>query len=164
MGYKSQLFFILLLGALTAACGGGNSSSGGDPGMVVTPDPVPVPDPVPTTTPGEFALDCIDNDSVEVRLNGTALMQNLCGYAINVGQMNSRFPGLPPITEIPPGQIVAVKLADDQTDIGYGACRAPSIPQATEPGFFVCSDVAVQGKELIQSKLQNQTRTSRASY
>lgn len=165
MEFRSKAVLIILLCVLIQACGGGDTSSGGDTPVVATPDPVVVPDPGPTVISGESALECIDNDKVEVRLNRTALMQNLCGFAVNVAQLNSRFPGPPPITEIPPGQIVAVALADDQTSISYGVCRAPSVPEnAEEEGFFFCPDVIVQGKQLINSKSLNKLRSPRASY
>ena len=130
------------------ACGGG-TSSGGNESPPPTPDitpPEPV-EPTPTTIPGESAVDCMAN--IQVRLNRTALVQNICSYSINVGQMNSRFPDPAPITEIPPGETLAIPLGDDSTSIGFGACRAPSIPEPSSPGFFVCSDVVINNKQLL---------------
>ena len=62
---------------------------------------------------GEFATDCMAD--IQVRRNRTALVHNICGYDINVGQMDSRFPGPPPITLVRGGETKAVALADDQT-------------------------------------------------
>ena len=90
-------------------------------------------------------------DDIQVRLNRTALVRNICGFDINVGQMNSRFPGPPPITLVAAGQIKAVQLADDQTTIGFGACKAPSIPMPTSPGFYRCSSYT-QGKQSEQTQ------------
>lgn len=136
--------FIILFTLSIAACGGGKSSSGGNNTAASTPPPPPPPPPPPTTMRGEFATKCMSN--IQVRRNRTALVLNVCGYDINVGQMNSRFDAPPPITLIRPGQTVAVKLADDSTFIGFGACRAPSIPRPASPGKFSCSDVPVGSK------------------
>ena len=68
MELKSCLLFIFIFGALSA-CGGGNSSSGGPPPIEV---PDVASDPVEVTTPGEGAVQCLDN--IEVRRNGTCLL------------------------------------------------------------------------------------------
>ena len=138
---------LLLVGVMVAACGGGGSSSGSGVAVAPAPAPAPVPvDPDPVTIAGEFAKECMSD--IQVRRNRTALVMNICPYDINVGQMNSRFPDPPPITLVAAGQIRAVALADDQLSIGFGACKAPSIPQPASPGFFRCSSYT-QGKQMV---------------
>lgn len=149
----SKFFIISFLACLLCGCGGGDSSSGG--GVADTPAPEPESTPQPTTMPGEFAVDCLAN--VQVRRNGTALVQNICSYSINVRQTNSRFPQPSPVTEIPPGQLVAVALGDDSTTVGFGACRSPSIPESSSPGFFTCTDVPVQTKSATNAAPQSQS-------
>ncbi len=139
-----KLLLITFSTSLIVACGGGSSSSGGEQSSLPTPDPVPAEPPAPTTMPGQFATQCMDN--IQVRRNMTALVQNVCGFSINVRQTNSRF-GVPtPVTEIAPGQITAVRLGDDSLSVGFGACRSPSIPEPASPGFFSCTNVPANGE------------------
>ena len=149
MDSYSKLLIIAFSVCFFSGCGGGDSSSGGG----VEQAPVPAPT-APTTMPGEFATDCLAN--IQVRRNGTALVQNICSYSINVRQTNSRFPQPSPVTEIPPGQLVAVALGDDSTSVGFGACRVPSIPESSSPGFFTCTDVPVQTKSATNTAQQPQ--------
>jgi len=136
-----RIFSVVSLCLIIAACGGGSSSSGGGSD---TPPPPATP-PAPTTMPGEAAVRCLAN--VQLRRNGTALALNSCSFAINVRQINSRFPQPSPVTEIAPGQTAAIVLGDDSLSITLGACRVPSIPQpAAEEGFFTCGDVPVRMK------------------
>jgi len=161
MEHNLKLVTVVLLGLLVTACGGGNSSTGGGTSIQ---GPIALDPPEPTVISGEFALDCMA--MIQVRRNGTALVQNICDYSINVAQMDSRFPGPPPVTEIPPGQLVAVQLADDTLSIGLGACRAPSIPTPSpdRPGFFFCPDVQIeQGKDLTRARSGGVMRSLRVA-
>ena len=138
--------FGLIFGLLFAlsACGDSKTQSGGPVAQAPVAPPSPVDPAPPTRVPGEPATRCLAD--IQVRTNRTALVRNSCGFDINVGQMNSRFSTPAPITLIKPGQTVAVKLGDDSLTIGFGACRAPSIPQPADAGFFTCSSIPAQGK------------------
>ena len=124
-----------------AACGGGATNSGG--AVAIAPPPTaPPPPPAPTTMPGVFALHCLSN--VQVRRNNTALVLNICTFTINVRNLGGRF-GPGPITEIAPGETVAVELNDELISGGLAACRSPSIPRIApdDPEKFFCTDVPI---------------------